>query len=140
LFDPVRAAISSRRAFFVAAAIFVLLVVANAAWLAAHSGSKPLSQAANENNSSSANAKSQETQNITPTEGDQSSSALPEPTGKIDDTVAQIDKFAAKKITLLPSKATIPSLFFRITALSIIFQRSIPAARFLAPLRKISPH
>jgi len=97
LFDPVRAAISSRRAFFVAAAIFVLLVVANAAWLAAHSGSKPLSQAANENNSSSANAKSQETQNITPTEGDQSSSALPEPTGKIDDTVAQIDKFAGQE-------------------------------------------
>ena len=105
LFDPIREAISNRRAFFAAAAVFLMLIVANAVWLAAHSGSKPLSQAANENNSPAANAtSSKEAQNITPTEGDQSSSALPEPTGNVDDTVVEIDKFAGQEDSIIAAE------------------------------------
>lgn len=97
LFDPLRYIISKRKVLAAAAAGFVLLVAANAAWLAAHSGTRAVTQTTNDNGAQTGVAASQPAQNIMSTEGDRNTAALPEPTGKIADTVAAINGFAVQE-------------------------------------------
>jgi hypothetical protein len=100
LFDPLRYIISKRKVLAAAAAGFVLLVAGNAAWLAAHSGTRAVTQTTNDDAQTSA-ADGQPAQNIMSTEGDRNTAAMPEPTGKIDDAVAAINGFAAQEDSTL---------------------------------------